>query len=152
MTTIAWRGAFVAADTRVTRGDVVLPERAEKLWRVNATCVAAFSGSVWALEGAKRWLATANMDDLLAVPGPKLKDALLVVFWPERIVEFGDDGETTVNQTRGFYAWGSGLPVAFGALAAGASAERAVEIASEFDAATGGEVVVMPIREGANDG
>jgi ATP-dependent HslUV protease subunit HslV len=58
------------------------------------------------------------------------------------VVYVGSDGLMTQEGCE-FYALGSGSRIAYGALAAGASAEEAVRIAARYDTSTGGEVVVL---------
>lgn len=52
-------------------------------------------------------------------------------------------GESWVEVDAHFYAEGSGMNVAIGAMAAGASAEEAAEIACEYVTTCGGEVHVL---------
>mgnify|MGYP001606552882 CR=1 FL=1 len=128
-----------------------MPEESEKLWRVNDSCVAALTGTVWWLEAAQAWtLLSFATPDAAEVTPPRLKDATLVLFWPARIVEYGDDGMSmVVKTTHGYYAWGSGSDVAFGALAMGADAVEAVRVAALFDQATGGTIRSMAISQEA---
>jgi len=46
-----------------------------------------------------------------------------------------------------FYAIGSGAPFALGAMAMGASLQKAIQVASRWDNATGTEIQVMNLKE-----
>lgn len=143
MTTIVWRDGIVAADSRALRGTTIMPEEVEKLWRVNESCVAGLSGLMMYTDAAKAWTMT---EDFANTPPPAMKDATLVVFWPTKIVEYSDGQSAEVRPTHGYYAWGSGCETAYGALAMGADAVRAVLIAAMFDGPTGGKILSMPVE------
>lgn len=52
-----------------------------------------------------------------------------------------------VEDEKGIYAVGSGSPYALGALSAGATPKKAVEIARDWDMYTGGEVQTLTIKK-----
>lgn len=68
-----------------------------------------------------------------------------IVMPDDLIISFGPDygGEWATRTWHGFYAMGSGKDFASGAMAAGATAEEAVQCAIQFDTCSGGEVQVL---------
>lgn len=85
------------------------------------------------------------------IPVPTTPDAprATLVLFPggDQIIRFNHDGPSEMRAP--FYADGSGWEIALGAMAAGATAEEAVHIASRYDTKTGGSVTTL--RNGRND-
>lgn len=151
MTTIAFSGGIVAADSRIMRAGRASPEHAEKVWRLEHGGVGAAVGSLWSVEEFHEWLNRGQK----AWEKPKLEDDTIVIEFLRggAILEYTKEGRVRTNPTRGFYAWGSGADYAYGALAMGASAVRAVNVAIEFDPSTGGEVQWLKVvRDDEEDG
>lgn len=142
MTTIAWDGISVAADTQGRIGDYTAPKPTRKLYR-DGDIVYAFSGCTPLFKPMREW--HKNGADPKTAPSCEDKDSLsnsaLIVF---------EKGTCKLYRPTLPYpedidapdAWGSGADFAIGAMVDGASARRAVEVASICNPDTGGEINV----------
>lgn len=148
MTTVAckWTSAgwVVAADTYVY-GYIAVMAGMRKITKTPGGNLVGVSGDAgfaakflaWArggFEGA--WVDGNETDDTV--------DAAFVTYTVAgspivRIFE----GKSVFDMHTSLYAIGSGRPLALGAMAAGASVERAVEIACQYDPMSGGEVQTL---------
>ncbi len=142
MTTIAWDGLTLAADSLVTAGKDRWGSH-RKLIKHKGRLI-AFTGSIagglvlieWFCEGAE------------PQEFPRLKSdehAQLIVV---------ADGKAWHYESRHIpsmcgvpSAWGTGREYALGAMAAGADARQAVRIAARFDALTGGRIIGAKARK-----
>lgn len=68
--------------------------------------------------------------------------AAAIIFPDGRIRSF-EGGGFVDREPSAFWAEGSGRDIAIGAMAMGATAGRAVQVASTFDAYTGGTITVL---------
>lgn len=146
MTVIAWDGRSIAADKMMCVGDT--PMATTKLRKVvfeGYEYVVGVTGGLdyglalidWWVKGAdqEKWpafQATDNWTRLIVVP-PGSKP-----YWFERMpypIECNDE----------FAAWGSGRELALGALAMGASAKEAVEVANRLGLYSGLGVDVFEV-------
>lgn len=146
MTVIAWDGRSVAADSLVTFGGYISPNRAQKiiLLRDFAYGITGFCGWFHA------WIAWHEAG---ADPA-KTPDASVP---PDRSGNFlvfqGQDAfccskEMPYLQKAGAPdAWGAGCDFAIGAMRAGADARRAVEIAVACSSSCGGEIDAIDLSE-----
>lgn len=143
MTSICYKGGWLAADTLLTPDQ----GRITKIGRNPNGDIAGAAGSV---SICQRWMRAfirgdEEMPTLKSVTGDKNDDAVvLVIRKGTRNVEYWE-ADGLVEWDAPFYAIGSGWKVAMGALEAGASAKRAVEIASKYDSNTGGEVECLKL-------
>ncbi|HYE00929.1 MAG TPA: hypothetical protein VEH84_16215 [Alphaproteobacteria bacterium] len=149
MTTIAYRDGIMAADSQVTGGDVVRGT-AKKIFRINDLLVACCGGSDEA-EEFRQWLrAGAAQGDR-----PRFRD-------DSRFSAMTVDADGAVNiwnkfcvpqlADAPFHALGSGNELALGAMAFGASAEQAVNVACSLDIYSGGPIQVEYLHANANAG
>lgn len=137
MSTIAFRRGIMAADSRGTSGDIIRG-KVRKLYQLADGRVVGIAGDVgyepefiaWLDDGAK----PENRPDF---SGASSFSAL--VGSTEGFVVYGRELRCQVIGAD-FYAIGSGNEIALGAMAMGASARRAVELACDFDVYTGGEI------------
>lgn len=137
MTTIAWDGKTLAADTLGTCNGL-REGHAPKAVRIGGVILAG-DGSralflrfrAWFFEGRK---GPCPYEDKEAEGnGIAIQDGVLTCWGPQ--------GPWPVTQR--LFAIGSGYPVALGAMHAGADARRAVEIAISLDTGSGGEITVL---------
>lgn len=144
MSVIAWDGRTIAADCQGTGSDMRV--RLSKMRRLDDGTILAWTGEQgpglamarWYENGAKpeQWPASQNKDDwsrLIVLPlngKPYSYER-----YPEQI-EFFDD----------LQAWGAGRDFALGAMAMGADARKAVEVASRFSAVCGFGVEAYDVR------
>ena len=140
MSVIAWDGKTIAADRQMTSGDmgvtccklVRLPSRAIVGWTGTAECGLVLLD--W-LNGKREW--------------PKFQEDkerwTRLVMVDDKGVWFYEQEPVPIQVLDKFMAWGSGRDFAMGALAMGATAERAVEIANQFCVTCGMGVDVFEI-------
>lgn len=134
MTVIAWDGKTLAADKRADVGGTALTTT--KIKKLESGEIVAFTGSVstgrilldWYENGAEpeEWPESQNGDDW----------ARLIVASKGGVC-FYEGHPVAVHCEDKFAAFGSGRDVALGALAMGADAIKAVEIASMFQSDCG---------------
>lgn len=144
MTTIAWDGRTLAADTQSTwRG--VRDGHATKIARRGRI----FAGSAGNAVICRRLLDWFRAGMIGHPPPAGHKDAdswstLCIFGLGDLVVTYGPDGWEAVRS--GTYALGSGCDFAAGALSAGCDARRAVEIAMLHDTSSGGEITVLTVN------
>jgi len=133
MTTIVYRDGVLAADSQCQAEGYCQPGFVTKIWRIRYWLVAG-TGDMDRIEAFRRWVESG-----MHVAPPEMGETSSgIIIEPGDLVrEFGPVGEATRNVAP-FHAWGTGMPVALGALYMGATAERAVEIAMLVDPGSGG--------------
>lgn len=142
MTTIAWDGRTLAADSVVTGNGMRLGSMT-KAYRIGRLLV-GLAGTVGIAQAFLHWLADGAEGD---PPSMKAEDgdAEVIIVLPDgRIATFDKYGRDQMQAER--YAIGSGGRFAIAAMAAGADAKRAVEIASSLDCFSGGPITVLSVR------
>ena len=146
MTTIVYHDGILAADRLVTNNEVSVGH----LRKILEVCDTEGELLGWvAVSGlpsdgidAARWLSTWPKTGSLSSKAPKrFQDGATSGIF---LVKSGGvwilGGSEPFQVEAEFHAFGSGFEIALGALAMGASAIRAVEIASVYDQGTGGGV------------
>lgn len=150
MTTVAWDGKTLAADKMTTTNGRPHLAMHGKLHRINyhgQDALAAGSGVVAFSHAVIEWLnAGAPPDHRPEMPGPDDSFSVLVV--TEAGLFTYIDSLTPVALGQLQWALGSGGEYALGAMAAGASAKRAVEIACTLDVSSGMGVDTLTLRKG----
>lgn len=139
MTTIAYKDGQICGDGLAWENDVtcgvmqkVGPFADGSLW--------GFAGRIHYLNRIKEWVAWP----LWVGDPPDLIDSTFVVVLPNgRVRQWEANGWCDVDAP--FHAWGTGRQLALGAMAAGASAVQAVEIAADMDAYTGGPILAFTL-------
>lgn len=136
MTVIAVRDGIMAVDSHILAGGVV--HGSAKKWRK----VPHFPGGYVAGAGDFA-LVTKMMDEFISSQKIDGHDG-------STLVHMRGDGTVQVFETHGwfefdapFYAGGSGEVIALSAMMAGASAQRAAEIACEISQTCGGDVHIL---------
>lgn len=138
MTTIAWDGTTLAADTLLTGGYAY--HGYSKVYRFRDGSVGAFSGDVAAMQAAQRWL------DSISDVEPVGEWTAIRVF-PDGSATLLWDNGCVLDITGRLAATGSGQEFALGAMASGKSPKEAVEIAARYDVATGGPVETISVAD-----
>lgn len=142
MTTIAYKAGVIAADSRCTEGNHIIPGKMRKLHELPDGSIYTFTGSV--AHGM------AMLDALLngtKQPTWELGDTLAVRVMPTgRVLIYEGEG-VWFEQTSKIAAWGSGAEFAYGAMEAGATAAEAVRIAIKHDSASGGPVRTIQVKK-----
>lgn len=138
MTTIAWRGHYLAGDRLRTAEETAM--RAKKVFRVRDRVgveLIGGAGDSWDCVAYANWrmggrrAARPCMRDFIAIL-VRRRGAVLI-----------DDRFMEHPISTPFFAIGSGADYAIGAMAAGLSAREAVLVAARFDPKTGGGVDVV---------
>lgn len=149
MTTIAWDGKTMAADRQMTLGSMRHANTQSKLH------IGTYHGmpALFAGAGTKVYSAAVIEWLLLGMPDerkpemPESPDSFTVFVVTELGLHLFVDSLRAIPLGVTKYAIGTGEDYARGAMAAGASAKRAVEIACEFDINSGMGVDVLALRK-----
>ena len=143
MTTIAWDGKSVAADSQCTYGSYISPVNYRKLIKRDGI-VFACTGSGPLFSPLVDWYLSGHDPKSCPTATGDYTSTLLVF----------RDGKAFMLKTEMPYpeemhapdAWGAGAEFAIGAMHAGADASRAVEIAIKCNPYTGGEVLCFELE------
>ena len=144
MSVVVWDGESVAADKAAISSD--MRARTTKLWRIETGEILAWTGT----QDCGLLLAQWYKNGAHAAQWPmfqsdkELWTRLIVVSCQG--VKYYEIQPVAQMVEDPYMAWGSGRDYAMGALAMGASAVQAVEIASRFCVTCGGGVDVMPVK------
>jgi ATP-dependent protease HslVU (ClpYQ) peptidase subunit len=128
----------MAADSQSNYGDCRVPGASQKLFRLRDGSVAGVAGSEGAWRRLLAWVDGDRVDQQPASDPP----GTVIVLRRNGGIEVFEDGYF-YTEPAPFMAWGSGQPVALGALHAGCSAAEAVRIACLVDVKSGGPVQSM---------
>ena len=142
MTTIAWDGKSVAADSQCTYGSYISPENFKKLIK-RGDVVYACTGTGALFKPLIEWYYAGADPNTCPHLGKEGGAALLVFRGGKSLVLKTD--MPYPDELHAPDAWGSGADFAIGAMKAGADAQRAVEIAIECDPYTGGKVMCFEL-------
>jgi ATP-dependent HslUV protease subunit HslV len=137
MTTVAWDGTTLAADSLSTANGL-RETMGAKIWRVGPLLVGAAGSRALCLR-FREWVAD-GLDGESPFHGTDEGNGLVVPPTGQPLA-WGEHGCWTCPAD--IYALGTGYQLAMGAMAAGATAEQAVEIAARFDTHTGGPITVL---------
>ena len=141
MTTVAANLEMLAVDSQVTAGNTKSIAGPSKLKRVGDKVFAATARTGDARKFS-RWVQAGMPED----DKPSMEEGFAAVMLSaDGLTEYYDDLEP-VEIAEGFTAVGSGAQLAIGAMAAGASPERALHIACEWNIHTGPPVVVEKLE------
>lgn len=133
MSVIVWDGKTLAADRLCLMGERKYTGR--KIHRLDNGDLCAWSGThtkgielmAWYKEGAKRDLFPTASDE---------EFTRLIVVSGQRVYAY-ENSPFRIELLDAYHAWGSGCEFALGAMKMGASAVKAVEIASELCSSCG---------------
>lgn len=143
MTTVAYRNATLAADRRSQVNGWSNTFEVPKVFQLTGPvsgCIAAVTGDYATAIGLIAWLQSPSGDR------PNIGDNARVIVlraWDDLTIY---EGGSLFGIKTSYAAWGSGMPAASAALIMGASAQRAVEIASMLDDATGPIVDIVSLN------
>ncbi len=136
-TTIAFDGKALAADSQSSAITGFKVTGRKKIVKINE-CLIGSAGYVSDIKKFQEWFTDPCQRK------PRLESFSAIVVMPG-----GDayeyDESCIGNEIKAPFAIGSGAKAALAAMKAGAGARRAVEIASEVDIYTGGEIVEFPV-------
>lgn len=161
MTTIAFDGNTLAADSQTTQENIRLSNSAVKIftrvaqsddWAIEGKRITAFgvAGNLHAANDLRRAMETFA-GHKAGDPFAKGITFAFIAIAEDRTVfvggKYSDDDRSWVVEAQAPVAVGSGGDFAMGAMAAGATAEQAVEIAARFDVNTGGLVQAINLAK-----
>lgn len=136
MTTIAWDGKTLAADSQASTDGI--RSRVTKIAKSPSGFIAAGSGSFNAILPWLRWITGGLKEDEQPTT---LRDSSLIVVDPRGRAFIFENQPLRVPLREKYWAIGSGANLAMGAMGAGADAKRAVQVARRHDVYTGGRIV-----------
>lgn len=144
MTVIAYRDGILATDSRATNDEGLMIGAIAKIWRRADGSLCAASGGAGDCQSFAGWFLAGDE----AVPW-EAKDhskgfAGLVITPGGRVMIWNFDGRSYQIEAP-FYARGYGAEIAIGAMAMGARADQAVEIACRWSVWCGGPVQVLQL-------
>jgi 20S proteasome alpha/beta subunit len=142
MTVIAYDGKSLAADRLCVTGDTL--STAKKLFRISDTVAVSVCGGESACQALLDWIRARDTDNPAPWPECQKTDdwASLIIAGPDGCCYYNREPHP-VGVIDKFAAWGVGREAALGAMAMGADAKRAVEIASEWVCGCGRGVDVV---------
>lgn len=139
MTTIVVTPQLMAADSQCSYGDT--RQYARKIFRLKNGSIAGIAGDLSQGYELVRWL-----NDEVPNPPTKMDDCTVVLLRPDGTMWEFCGTLTAMPITEPYHVAGTGMAAALGALDAGATPQRAVEIAIKRDAYSGGDVVVERLK------
>jgi len=143
MTTICYRDGVLAADTAIFDRGCYQGETV-KIFRASDGRIGGLAGCFGDSAMFRDWFAKGATGE---VPEFKDGDSEGLIVYPGGKVEWVGQKQKRIEMFAPFHALGSGFCVALGALYAGASAQRAVEIAGTLDNHTRGPFTVFRLGE-----
>ncbi len=139
MTTVAWDGETMAADSAVHDGETIV-HRMKKIQRMPNGALAGFAGDVEQAMALLEWLRGGQRGTK-----PKSKDVSVLYVTPQRRVYHYDGGRKAHPIAEPFFSIGTGADVAFGAMFAGSNAKTAVRAAIKRDIFSRGPLQVLKL-------
>ena len=140
MTVIAWDGKALAADRQVTFG-YTKNKRTTKIRKYGDVLCGVTGESKYA-DALFKWVEDGRIKERF----PSFSNdnqVMLVVIDDKDLIEYWSSTFETKYPRDTKASWGSGKELALGAMAAGADAKTAVEIACEYDLYCGGGADVV---------
>ena len=135
MSVIAWDGKTLASDKKSIRGDVL--QKVTKIVQLPDGTVLAWCGQHEQGLRLRQWYADGAIAENRPVFADKDEWTRMIVAKPDGSVCMYEQEPVAQYVEEPFQAWGSGAEYALGAMAMGANARQAVEIAGRFSATCG---------------
>ena len=144
MTTIAWKGNLLAADTQLTWDEHIRGKSAPKIVRLPSGVILAGAGDNLQSILAEKFFSNPDWDSVPLKDRPKLKkyEAIIVI---DRKVYQLETHMVPQLLADPYYAIGSGWKFALAAMAKGDTAPEAVLFASTLDINTNSEIQTVDI-------
>lgn len=131
MTTIAWDGITLVADRQTTKGST--RGSMKKIYQLNNNKFLAGAGDTVEINMVYQWLKAGGKKK----SKPDIEESEFLLLDKRARLCYSMDHRLVPMLCEGYAAIGSGSDFALGAMHAGATAERAVIIASKLDVYTG---------------
>ena len=145
MTTIAFKGDILAADTQLTVGDVKVIS-SDKILKLNAKTILAAAGDLSAIDAAKQFFQQENWESKLNEK-PKVKGKLDAILIYEGAAYTTDKTLILEPIEHPYWAVGSGWEFAMAGMHLGMGAIQAVKFASEFDINTNSKIRYLNVKD-----
>lgn len=143
MSVVAWDGKSIAADKQATVSG--LRFKVTKIWRIKSGEIIAGTGDWDSFAMVAKWYEEgADPGKWPACQSHKDDWARLTVVGPDGVKVY-ERQPVFIRVEDPFMAWGSGRDYAMGAMARGANAKEAVEIAMRFDNGCGLGIDAMEV-------
>lgn len=139
MTIVIYRDGVMAADSQVGLDGTAVGTY-KKVIKTKDGWLAGASGEISAMEEFFNWVRDGRQKDNPPIPG---MSGMMVS--PKGEVFQVDENLIPYKMESEFYICGSGYAVAIGALAMGASPEKAVEITIKYSYSCGGPIEVVTL-------
>ena len=134
MTTVAYRDGVMAADTGVMDSSGCRYAHVKKIHRCPNGSLVAGAGDMPSVHAIFAWYdRDCPVDELPNIPADDARDVSILIVKPDDTVFYTEKDLQELPIEGEFFAIGSGREGALCAMAAGATAEHAVRIASRFD-------------------
>lgn len=134
MSTIAYRAGTIVGDTAISGGGTLLGVSDKIAATADGRAIGGAVGYASFISAFTRWIRTGRPGDAPCPKGPESHGFWIEAETPSVIRVVDDQGEHEIEAE--FYAAGSGADLAVGAMAMGATALQAVDVAARFDART----------------
>jgi hypothetical protein len=129
MTVIAYRDGVIAVDSQLTYHETKAPSGFNKLTKLRDGSFIAVSGDLCkAMAFVRRLDAGLDRPSIDPAPMEGGGGAARLDLKRNKVIVYEEGGYYELD-TKGFYAWGIGAPIAMGAMDMGATAEQAVNAA-----------------------
>lgn len=149
MTTIVYRDGVMAADGRVTIGQLIVQDNCKKITKLSDGALFALAGDDMLEKPLIEWLEEA--DGGIMPPQGKEFTAVLVDTSGNLSVFTGAGDRFVPWEGVSYAAFGSGADAAYGALEMGATADQAVAAAINRDVNSGGSIQVEQLGNPTQD-
>jgi len=141
MTTIAWDGKTLAADSRSTLNNEIMQVSSPKIFHIPGVGVVSGAGGVDDIELFMDWIAAGQDPENKPTLSREADNAFQGIFWDENSGElYTYFGTLVACPELPPRTWGTGGPFASVALSLGQTAREAVKTACKFDIYSGGKV------------
>lgn len=145
MTVVCYKDGVMAADSNVVYGNLIIGS-AQKVLKTDDGFLVGGSGNLANLAMFFDWFQNEDegkpsLDEL------KLEDIDVITVDPDGNVFIIDSSGWPMEIKADYYVSGTGSQIAMGAMAQGATAIQAVELACKFVPGCGGDIQVVKLKE-----
>lgn len=146
MTTIAYANGIMAGDKQANIGDNGKHGRVTKVFKING-CLIGFSGHSDVAMALLRWFSGGCKDEDWPELQYENRDCAMLVVEESGVVKMYERYPIPIVMEHKFHAIGSGRDFAMAAMHLGHDPIKAVEVACELDAYTGGGIDVVFLKD-----
>lgn len=139
MTTIVFKKGVMAGDSQITDGNHNFSQ-VQKVFKLDGYLLGV-AGTFSECQGYKSWIETSM--DMKVFPEETEVDGCALLYDTNKELLYLLEKNEKIILGDEFVAIGSGAQFAIGALEQGASAKKAVQVASKYDVYTGGDIKVV---------